>query len=99
VGLPARKADRVYTYRDYRSWPEDERWELIHGVAWNMSPAPSVNHQRLILLLSRIIGDYLEGRGCELLVAPLDVFMGRRASGAHRTGSSRSSLPIPRGRT
>jgi len=22
-------------------WPEDERWELIDGVPYNMSPAPS----------------------------------------------------------
>lgn len=75
MGLPARKMDRVYTYRDYRSWPEDERWELIHGEAWNMSPAPSVNHQRLLVLLTRIIGNILEGTGCELLVAPADVFL------------------------
>jgi Uma2 family endonuclease len=75
MGLPARKMDRVYTYRDYRSWPEDERWELIHGEAWNMSPAPSVNHQRLLVLLTRIIGNTLEGTGCELLVAPADVFL------------------------
>ncbi len=39
VGLPARKLDRRYTYGDYRTWPEDERWELIRGVAWSMSPA------------------------------------------------------------
>jgi Uma2 family endonuclease len=75
VGLPQRKADRVYTYRDYRSWPDDERWELIHGEAWNMSPAPSGNHQRLVLFLARAIGNRLEGHQCELLISPLDVFL------------------------
>ena len=45
---PVRKTDRHYTYRDYREWPDDERWELIEGVAWNMSPAPMVNHQRIL---------------------------------------------------
>ena len=24
---------RHYTYQDYRSWPEEERWELFHGTA------------------------------------------------------------------
>lgn len=28
MGIPVRKADRVYTYADYLSWPDDERWEL-----------------------------------------------------------------------
>ncbi|MGH8626094.1 MAG: hypothetical protein ACREYC_12795 [Gammaproteobacteria bacterium] len=27
------------TPKDYRRWPEDERWELIDG-AYDMSPAP-----------------------------------------------------------
>ncbi len=34
-----------YTYRDYREWPDDERWELIDGVAYNMRPAPRTGHQ------------------------------------------------------
>jgi Uma2 family endonuclease len=39
MGLPAKKPDAQYTYGDYKFWPEDERWELIDGVAWNMSHA------------------------------------------------------------
>ena len=74
MGLPARKADRRYTYRDYRSWPEDERWELIAGVAWNMSAAPSVDHQRISMELSWRIRTFLEGKPCEVLAAPVDVF-------------------------
>ena len=38
LGQPAIKNDRIYTYADYCSWPDDERWELIDGVAYNMSP-------------------------------------------------------------
>jgi len=45
VADPAIKQDRVYTYSDYRSWPDDERWELIEGTAWNMSAAPMRLHQ------------------------------------------------------
>jgi len=74
MGLPAVKTDRRYTYADYRTWPEDERWELIHGEAWNMSAAPSLNHQRIIVRMSQWIATFLEGRPCEVIVAPLDVF-------------------------
>ena len=75
VGVPVRKADRHYTYRDYRGWPEGERWELIDGVAYDMSPAPSVNHQRLVPRLWGQIDLQLRGRPCEALVAPVDVFL------------------------
>lgn len=34
-----------YTYADYRHW--EGRWELINGVAYAMSPAPSLLHQRV----------------------------------------------------
>ncbi len=67
------KTDRHYTYADYRTWPEDERWELIHGEAWNMSAAPSLNHQRISMRLGRWIDSYLDGRPCEVVAAPVDV--------------------------
>jgi hypothetical protein len=34
-----------YTYSDYKNWPEDERWELIDGQAWSMSPATAMKDQ------------------------------------------------------
>ena len=30
--------DRRYTWTDYQTWSDDERWEIIDGVAYNMSP-------------------------------------------------------------
>lgn len=74
---PARRDDRRYTYRDYAAWPGDERWELIDGVAYSMSPAPSANHQRLSLALVLGIGRWLTThRGpCEVFAAPFDVFL------------------------
>jgi len=75
VGLPAKKIERRYTYRDLREWPEDERWELIDGVAWNMSAAPSVGHQRLVVELLRDIAAALDNSPCEILIAPLDVLL------------------------
>ena len=75
MGLPAKKIERRYTYRDLREWPEDERWELIDGVAWNMSAAPSVGHQRLVVELLRDIAAALDNSPCEILIAPLDVLL------------------------
>lgn len=40
-----KKATQKYTWDDYLTWPEHERWEIIDGVAYNMTPAPSVKHQ------------------------------------------------------
>lgn len=45
---PAIKDDHHNTYAEYASWPDDERWELIGGVAWNMSHAPERKHQALV---------------------------------------------------
>ncbi len=35
-----------YTYEDYCNW--EGRWELIEGIPFAMSPAPSLKHQWLI---------------------------------------------------
>ena len=62
-----------FTWSDYRSWPDDERWELIDGVAYAMSPAPSIKHQDVVLRLSIRIELPLRGRPCRPFVAPTDV--------------------------
>ena len=72
---PLRKSDRPYTYRDYKSWPYDERWELIDGVAWNMSPAPNRLHQKISMQILIQIASFLEDKECEVYHAPFDVFL------------------------
>lgn len=66
-------ADRHFTYRDYCGWPEDERWELIDGVAYDMSPAPSRYHQGLSRELIVRFGSFLAGKPCTFYGAPFDV--------------------------
>jgi Uma2 family endonuclease len=63
----------LYTYGDYAKWPDEERWELIDGVPYNMSPAPSRTHQRILGDLHRQIANYLIGKTCEVYIAPFDV--------------------------
>ena len=72
---PVRKTDRHYTYGDYKTWPVDERWELINGVAWNMSPAPGRTHQTLAAKLYTAFGAACEGTPCTYYPAPFDVFL------------------------
>ncbi|MBT3273749.1 MAG: Uma2 family endonuclease [Spirochaetales bacterium] len=71
--LPLRKIDDHYTYADYKTWPEDERWELIDGVAWNMSPAPTRKHQGIITNIIRELSNYLKDKNCNIYGAPFDV--------------------------
>ena len=62
-----------YTYKDYKTWPDNERWELINGIAYCMSPAPKREHQKVSFEISRQIGNFLADKPCEAYTAPLDV--------------------------
>lgn len=71
-----------YTVADYMRWPEDIRCELIDGTIYDMSPAPTIVHQRLLVGLSSLLQAVLQRRkgnsgcdGCELFVAPIDVVL------------------------
>ena len=66
-----------YTYADYRTWPEDVRYELIDGAAFLMAPAPSVDHQTLAFEVGHQIRMALEGHPCRALMAPVDVLLAR----------------------
>ncbi|MGE5604171.1 MAG: Uma2 family endonuclease [Bacteroidota bacterium] len=63
----------LYTYGDYAKWPDEERWELIDGIPYNMSPAPSRSHQKILGDLHRQVANYLIGKTCEVYIAPFDV--------------------------
>jgi Uma2 family endonuclease len=65
--------DRRYTWTDYQNWPEGERWEIIDGVAYNMSPAPSTRHQRVAGNFYGVLYRLLAGKGCQPFMAPTDV--------------------------
>lgn len=62
-----------YTYTDYVTWPEDKPMELIDGVPYAMTPAPSRIHQKISVELVRQISTYLHGKTCEVYAAPFDV--------------------------
>ena len=71
----AHKEDKRYSYFDYENWPDEERWELIDGAAYDMSPAPGIKHQNAVLIFSRILGNKLFGKTCRPFIAPTDVVL------------------------
>lgn len=83
MGLPQPQAH--YTVEDYLQWPDEIRCELIGGEIWDMSPAPTVDHQELISSLHVEIALFLReqeksGRGgdkppCRVLESPVDVVL------------------------
>src|SRR5438309_559029 len=64
---------KKYTYADYLTWDDDRRYELIEGMVHDMTPAPYTKHQRILINLSLIIGNYLKGKSSQMFVAPFDV--------------------------
>lgn len=67
-----------YTYRDYLSWPDDVRCELIDGEVYMMTPAPLLTHQDVVGEIFRQAANALVGKPCRALVAPLDVRLPKR---------------------
>ena len=74
-GTSPLKADARFTYKDYKTWPEGERWELIRGTAWAMSPAPRRQHQTLCGQLYAYLDQFFAGKPCRPYIAPVDVFL------------------------
>ena len=70
---PRLKEHGHFTYADYLTWPDEERWELIEGVPYSMSPTPSRMHQKVSAALFNQIFNHLKGKTCEAYSAPFDV--------------------------
>jgi len=77
MSQPAPRID-YFTYGDYRRRPEDERWELIDGQAYALSPAPTRLHQEFVVELAAQIHPKLADTPCRLYVAPFDVRLPKR---------------------
>ena len=73
MSQPAAKNEKRYTYGNYLGWPEGERWELIEGAPYDMTPAPSIEHQRISGEFFRQISNFLFDKDCEVFAAPFDV--------------------------
>lgn len=63
----------IYTYADYLLWKFEERVELFRGKILQMSPAPSLRHQKVSLNTTLCLGNIFKGKKCQLFTAPFDV--------------------------
>jgi Uma2 family endonuclease len=75
TALKIHSEGRKYSYADYLTWDDDKRWEIINGEVYDMSPAPSNEHQTISWELSGQIRDYLKtnNKPCKAFHAPFDV--------------------------
>lgn len=66
-----------YNYADYLTYNENEPIEIIEGKIYNMSPAPSRIHQKLIMEIAFEIRSYIKSNKgeCEVYPAPFDVIL------------------------
>ena len=66
---------RRYTWADYRTWYDEQRWEIIGGEAYLMSPSPTYRHQRVVGNFARDLGIHFKGQTCQAITAPMDVVL------------------------
>jgi Uma2 family endonuclease len=70
MGLTALRIEELphYTYDDYVQWEGD--WEIINGIPYAMSPAPSKKHQKLSLEIALQLKQLLSlCKNCEIYQA------------------------------
>jgi Uma2 family endonuclease len=70
---PVKTHKTGHTWNDCPTWPDDERWEIIGGTAFAMSPVPSTQHQSVALGLAGRLERLLAGQPCRPFIAPTDV--------------------------
>lgn len=70
--MPIPHENKKYTYADYLTWPEEERWELCEGTPYLLS-SPTWQHQAISLELTRQFANYLVGKPCLIFNAPFDL--------------------------
>jgi len=70
--MPLPEKNKKYTYADYLTWSEEERWEIINGVPY-LQAAPTWQHQAVLLDLARQFANYLQDKSCRVFTAPFDL--------------------------
>ncbi|WP_297423166.1 Uma2 family endonuclease [Clostridium sp.] len=68
---------KIYTYKDYLTYNENERIEIIDGEIINMSPALGRIHQKIITEILGELRNYIKSNNssCEVYPAPFDVIL------------------------
>ena len=69
----AARAEKHYTWADYRAMPEETRAEIIDGEFFDMSAAPALLHQHVVGALHSAFGAFFNGHPCTVFLSPVDV--------------------------
>jgi Uma2 family endonuclease len=69
----AKKKKLKQSYADYLKWPDEVRCELIDGIVYDMTPAPSRKHQDISGGLFGQFWAGLKNSKCQVYHAPFDV--------------------------
>ncbi|MBH8604890.1 Uma2 family endonuclease [Thermoactinomyces sp. CICC 10522] len=91
---PAYETNTRYSYRDYLSWDPDERCELIDGLPYNMTPAPSSKHQEILGNIFVLFYQYLSGKRCKVYLAPFEVRLSEKEEDEHTFNVVQPDLSI-----
>ena len=67
------QTEKRYTYADYENMDDDNRYELLDGVIYLMSPPPTSVHQAVSGELFMQLGSFLRGKPCKVFAAPFGV--------------------------
>jgi hypothetical protein len=74
----ARKNERRFSYADYLSWDDDNRYEIIDGTVYDMN-APLRLNQKFLVELTRVFANHFHGKTCEVYAAPFDVRLPKKS--------------------
>lgn len=69
----AKKTKKPRTYADYLKWDDSVRVELINGEIYDITPAPSREHQEISIALSSLFWTHLKNKKCRVFASPFDV--------------------------
>lgn len=69
------KHPAVMTFKEYASWEEGKRCEVLGGKIISLAPSPLPAHQAVSMQLSIEFGTHLRHKECEVFAAPVDVFL------------------------
>ena len=64
--------NKNYTYMDYLTFPDNEKWEIIDGVPY-LQAAPTWQHQAVSADLVKQFAVYFTGKQCRVFSSPFDV--------------------------
>ena len=77
MSRPALQSERRLTWEDYLKSAEGERWEIVDGVVYDMSPTPAIPHQVVAREIGGVFYNYFKGKKCQPFAAPTAVKLSR----------------------